>query len=164
MEHLTVELVHQFLSGQMHSADECRWRAHLDECARCRELVENERTWNSMLNLGEADDPAKPTAMERVLDRVEHVVPQRRTRRRRRLVALLGGWTLAALLTALLVWQVSYPPGTTDPDAATSVAHELRTETVAHLDELRALERDPWLLDDYETVKTLDDLIREYRP
>jgi hypothetical protein len=163
MDHLDVERARAYLRDRLAPADRQHWRQHLAGCARCRELLESERNLMAVLRLGEAEPTAGPRPDLRALvDEVEHLVltPEVEQRRRHRRLGLLG---VCAALAVLLAWQVQALWRARDAARAAAAEHE--TEYVArHLPALLALEREPWLRDDYEFVTALETLFREARP
>lgn len=165
MEHLTIELTHQFLNGQLDPPIQARWEKHLQTCERCRQLVEDERVFSHVLDLGdEAPPPGAPDPEQPSIGLGD--IRQRTPAGRRRQYALVIGGLLAdAALIVLLLLQ--FAVGAPEPDESASdlrVPAELQNQVAASLGALQTLERDPWLVDDYDTVKTLEILIASHSP
>ena len=82
-------------------------------------------------------------------------------RRRRQLVTAACAAT-AIMLTIALVLQLSgtsTSPSPADLAAELRISTEMQSKVVANLAALQALDRDPWLEQDYESVSLLDRLI-----
>ena len=162
MDHLTIELARGYLSGQLDQALRTECEAHLATCTRCRELVEAERAWGHVLELGEtrAEEPQSDSAELMAALRAEKV-QTRLAGQRRRLRTRVGVQTaITLLLAALLVYQLSRPGRSAATDSTPlPIAPDLQSHVIANLDALQALAKDPWLGEEYETVRMLEAFI-----
>lgn len=163
MAHLDTETAHQLLGGRLDSAASAAAEDHLKACSSCRDLVLRERTLLNMLKLDDRPD-ADVTALNRLLERIEVAEPggARRLRRRRRLTAAAG--VVVALTLTYGVYLFWPQPGPNHETArALGISRRQQTSIVARLDALSALQRDRWLIANYEAVASLDGHIREER-
>lgn len=157
MEHLDVQLARELLKAQLAPADQARWMSHVDHCPRCRELLTAERALLTVLHFDDPPPPVTTPDVDRVLERVSDGLRAAGSRLRRRAWLAGGEALLAGVLAALLVWQVVRVP-TAAQRVATElrVSAELQSKVVQHLNALRTLEAEPWLVDHFETVRALD--------
>lgn len=162
MDHLTVELVHRLLRGQLAPEEQRQWREHLRDCGRCERLLADERAMLRVLDLDAVPEtPTGPDA-QRVLDGVPQFKSAAAARRRRELGLAVVGGVLAVGLAALLAGQLlRRPPGPRELAAELGVSTALQNQVVANLTVLEALEQDPWLVEQLETVQALAKLITD---
>lgn len=162
MEHLTVEIAHALLAGTLPPDEEAAWRTHLLACQDCRALLAGEAALERVLDLGDAaPGPTEPDP-ERLARRLERLAPDapRRIRRRHTWTAL----EVAAVvgLAGSLGWQLARSTRAPEDVArALGVTPDLQRRVVNHLDALEVLASDPWLIEDYDTVRTLEQFIFE---
>ncbi len=165
MQHLDLELAHRFLQARLTPDQQRHWEQHLQGCERCRELVAAERALLAVLDLDAAAAVPPPATALRVPDEFAARDPQRARRRRWSIVFLAAEVLVATGLLAALVWQINQR---SDPAAALArelrITPEFQQQLLVDLPALLALERDPWLADDYDTVATLAQLIQERIP
>lgn len=154
--HLDVQIVHQLLAGQLPSDERARWLEHAAACARCRDMLDNERALMAVLDLGDASRPVDADEFSR---RVQVAAVADRPAR---LAPLLAAVAAVAVLGVLLAWQLRQRPS-----RAAVLADELRISptvqerTVSNLAALTVIQRDPWLCDEYEAAVTLERLITQ---
>ncbi len=163
MAHLDTETAHQLLGGRLDAAASAAAEDHIEGCSTCRDLVARERSLLNMLKL-DAGPEADATAMNRLLERVEAAEPggSRRLRRRKRLTAVAGVVVVLTLTYAVFSF---WPQPGRNQETARELGISLRQQAsiVARLDALSALQRDRWLIANYETVAALDEHIRKGR-
>jgi anti-sigma factor RsiW len=156
MEHLDADTARAFVAGELNAAARAQCEAHLEQCPACRELVERERNWPKLLRLDEGVAPATG-ALERTLQRV------RRNRFRcvgpRLLGPALVAGALAGFGLGLLIRAATAPAPAQRSAAALRISPEFQREMIADLDALAALQRDPWLAENYEAAQWLKQLI-----
>jgi predicted anti-sigma-YlaC factor YlaD len=71
-----VEIVTDYLEGTMQEADRCHFEAHLDECAYCRNYLEQMR--QTIAALGELrEESIPPDAREALLETFRGCLPMR---------------------------------------------------------------------------------------
>ena len=163
MDHLDVEIVHQLLSGRLDPTARANAESHLKDCGNCRDLVQRERSLLDMLRL---DDRSveDPSALGRLLDRVEEAEPGGAARRRHRRKLKMTARVVAVLAAA---WGVYWFRPQVDRNQETArvlgISVRQQMSIVSQLDALSAFGRERWLLANYETVVSLDELIREGR-
>lgn len=159
MEHLDLELAKGFLRGSLPPAAQQHWAEHVLACARCRTLVESERSLRAVLDLGESDlGGTKSSSLRALLEQVDQLspTPAASGRRRRQWASRLCG---CAVLLAALAWQ-TLSASSTHEHPEFEADRRVR-QAANHVVSLQALERDPWILSDYETVLVLERLIGE---
>lgn len=160
MEHLSVELAHRLVRGQLEPAAERQWNEHVRQCARCGRLIADERALRNVLDLDTAAEAAAAPDPDRVLDRVPVFQPALTARRRREIAFAAAAAVLVVGLVVLLGWQLAVgPPGRTALAAELGIPIELQNQVVASLSALDTLEQDPWLVEHYETVQMLAALV-----
>jgi len=160
MEHLSDELAHRLVRGQLDPAAERQWNEHVRRCPRCERLVADERALRSVLDLDAAPEAVAGPDPDRVLDRLPAFQSRQVARRRREigLVAMAG--VVLVMLALLLGWQLAVgPPGPGALAAELGIPAELQDQVVAHLSALDTLEQEPWLAEQYETVQMLATLV-----
>jgi hypothetical protein len=161
MDHLDLQLAHQYLRSALPPAEHRHWTQHLQGCPRCRELVAAERNLLAVLKL-DADAPPggraqTPVDADELLNQV-HNLPRRiapRVLRGVRLLAIIG-------LAVLLAWQYVHLQAARA--ALDAPAFEFESDVARNLPALRALAQDGALLADYETLDHLAELLREAPP
>ncbi len=162
MEHLDVQAAHRLIHGQLDDRERARHEAHLDVCKRCRDLLESERAFSNILRLA-PDSHAEPhTPAPTPSGRIEAAIDQMAGLRRRRLLLRALGGAIVVILALLLALQVSRGPARPRPAdlaAELRISPEMQDKVVDNLAALRALDRDPWLEHEYESVDLLDKLI-----
>lgn len=165
MEHLDVQLAHLLIHGQLGPAEQARWQAHIEGCARCGELLAAERALLAMLSLGDTTAvPASPD-IRHVLDQVTDLGRSAPGAARRKVIAVLGSFLLVIVLASVLAWQLRGAiKSWSEPVRESGVTHEEEEQVIAQLNGLVALEQDPWLANEYETVRTLERLIIDGEP
>lgn len=159
MAHLTIEIARQFLTSQLDPQTHAQWEGHIRSCQRCRNLIAAEQAWSNLLDLGDEEGAAsEPEPQEGASPlRVEELGA--RPRARRRLTTLAGVFT-TALFALLLVCQLASGPNTPSvPAESLRISPDLQSKVIANLDALLALEREPWLAYEYDTVRMLDTFI-----
>lgn len=165
MEHLDVELVRRLIEGQLDRQTETAWRRHITKCRRCQELLAAEQAWTKVLNLGKEPASAASEGRDRFLNRIADL-PLRAPTRRWPRAALTGAGLLTVVgLGVLLAWQmtrVSARPAALAQELRIPFA--LQNKVVANLDALVALDRDPWLAEQHDAVRTLEQLIAPRQP
>jgi hypothetical protein len=164
MRHLDAPLAQRLIRGQLAPAEKAHWERHILRCTRCREVVGAERAVMAILGVDPAPLTMPLPEVYDVLARVPGLRPDAAARRRLRALQLAGLLTVAAL-TLLLGWQIHRLPA----DAAAGrtearMAPELEQNLVSNWPALAALRTDPWLLDHYEAVLTLEQLLRRHQP
>jgi anti-sigma factor RsiW len=164
MEHLDIQLAHRLIRGQLDAEEHARWQGHLERCTRCRSLVAGERAWMTVLDLGEQPAPPTPSP-EGLIGRTGCLSLRASARRGPGLALAVVGGLIAIGLASTLAWQVT---GAADGPAAMAdelhIPPELQDRVVLNLHALATLDRDPWLVEHYEAVRTLEQLIAERRP
>ncbi len=161
MQHLDLQIAHQLLAGQLSAAAQAHWQAHVRECPRCRDLLAAERELKSLLTLGDHAEPpvATPPAEAWKAPSVAAISATAGQRRRARLT-LVAQCAMVVVLTLLLVWQVQRQPSESQRTATElHITAELQAQVVGNLGLLSTLETDAWLVEDGETVHTLEQLI-----
>lgn len=152
--HLDMERAGLLIRGELGPAEAARWAEHLEECAACQRVMEEERAMQSLLRLEGSGVGA--AAVERAVARLGDTFERERRRTWARQIAVLtAGAAAAALVVAwgVYVWQ--------GPDEAQRTAERLgisaalQRRIVTNLDQLETLDRNPWLSDDFETVVAL---------
>lgn len=159
MDHMDPELARGFAHGDLDPAAQARWAAHLKLCAQCRQLVAHERSWAGMLKLGD-ESPQLDGAVDRLLARVEPPGPPLSWWQRWR--AFLPAAALAGVLGIAIgvAWQLATTPSAAEDSAAElNISVQRQREIFIRLDALQTLRDDPWLADNFETVRWLDELI-----
>ena len=165
MEHLDVQLVHRLIRGQMDAATRARWAHHLRGCARCRDLVADERALMNVLNLDGGIAPAGSPTFENVLDQVPGLGAPTTSARRTRLLTSIAGLVAVLALAGLFAWQLrALPPGPAALAEELRIPADLQDKVVANLGALDTLQREPWLVEQYEAVHTLEQLIADKEP
>lgn len=163
MEHLDVQLAHQLIRGHLDPAASQRWQRHLEQCARCREIVAAERALLAVLGLASDASPPVAPAVDHIVDQVPRLSAG--SAQRHRSAVIVGELLVLALLAGMLIWQTGRP--TRGPDSLAAelrIAPELQTSVVQELSALAALRADPWLIDEYDAVETLQQLIAVRNP
>lgn len=165
MEHLDVQLAHRLLQGQLDPTVQARWQQHIEDCTQCSELLAAERALLTMLSLGDAAMvPASPD-IGRMLDQVPGLRPNASGRGRHLVWGTILGLVSIAALTLLLAWQLrSQADDESESARALGIPREEEEHVIVNLTTLAALERDPWLADEYETVRALERLITDQEP
>lgn len=162
MDHLTVERAHLLLRNQLAPDEERHWNAHLRDCGRCERLLADERAMLRVLDLDAVPGPPTGPDAQRVLDRVPQFKSAAAARRRRELGLVLAAGVLVVGLAALLAGQLlRRPPGPRELAAELGISAALQDQVVANLTVLEALEQDPWVVDQLETVQALAKLITD---
>lgn len=162
MDHLTVELAHLLLRNQLAPDEKRRWSEHLRDCGRCERLLADERAMLRVLDLDAVPDATKGPDAQRVLDRVPQFKSATAARRRRELGLTLAAGVLVVGLAGLLAGQLARrPPGPRELAAELGISTALQDQVVANLTTLEALEQDPWVVDQLETVQALAKLITD---
>lgn len=160
MQHLTTELARRLLADDLDPHDRARWRNHLRQCADCRRLLDDERAFGEVLELGDPPAPLTGLDLSSTLEQIEPIVPggaQRRLRRRRRtIVAAVGVVILSGLLVVQIV-STLHPADDLPTDL--HISPTIQQRVVARLDALLAVQREPWLADDLEAVRMLESLV-----
>lgn len=161
MSHLDIELARQLLGGRLSTDEAAKWRRHLAGCARCRDLLDNERAFAAVVNLGRTAPGAAP--LGRIDALMERVADPAGRRHRQRIIARVVLGAGALLLTFVLAWQLTRrPPGPAAIARELRIGPEEQAAVIANLDALQTLQREPWLADNYETVLSLEDhILRE---
>ena len=161
MEHLDVQLAHRLLNGQLDPATQAHWLQHADRCLGCHDLLANERALMAVLDLGQGPSRAPGArSLDRLLERVDQLAPGAPARRWSRNVLAIIAATAVVGLSLLLTWQLSR--ASAEPAAIAQelrITADLQNKVVANLDTLGSLADDPWLLDQYEAVCTLEQLV-----
>jgi hypothetical protein len=154
MEHLDAEVARGLATGSATPELRARWEPHLKVCDRCRALVARERNWAGLARLDQ-EPPDLGGGAERLLARMNLPSGGGRGFRRRLLALALAGLGGAA---GGLAYRLTTAPRA--PAVGPERAHPPR-ELLARLELLQVLQRDPWLLEDYETVRWMDGLLSE---
>ncbi|MGD8452416.1 MAG: hypothetical protein PVJ57_11405 [Phycisphaerae bacterium] len=160
MEHMNGETARGYARGALPPSAQAHWGNHLITCEQCRELVRRERTLIGWLRLDEAPSDAPAGALDRLLTRM-HEGRQRSWREWWR--AMLPGMSLALLLGAAvgLAYRLATAPPLTPVTAQGTAVTPVEQAASRKLDALVALDRDPWLIDDYEAVRWLETRLGE---
>ena len=161
MQHLDIESAHMLVRGQLSAAEETRWLRHADECARCRELLANERSVMKMLEL---DATPAPDGAEERFDAALGTLPQftaddaARWRRQTWLFgcALISVLVLSVLLVGQIRGRAAIPQATAEE---LHVSQTVQQEVVSKLDPLLTLLREPWVETEYETVRAFEQFV-----
>jgi len=167
MEHLNVQIAHQLMHGDLDGETEAHWRRHLESCDRCRKLLADERALLTMLDLALDETPNDQGGGVFAL---EDEYPARLTfelpsARRRRVLLALSSMLVVVMLAALLGWQTSASPAETAyRGGGGPVPEDLEEKVIANLNELAILGRDPWLVEQYGAIHTLEQLIADRKP
>ena len=165
MEHLDVQLVHRLIRGQMDAATRARWERHLRGCARCRDLVADERALMNVLNLDGGIAPAGRPSIENMLDQVPGLAAPNASARRTRLLTTTVGLVAVLASAGLFTWQLrALPPGPAALAEELRIPADLQGKVVTNLGALDTLRREPWLVEQYEAVHTLEQLIADKEP
>lgn len=159
MKHLTVELARRLIHGHLDAPARAHWERHLRDCPPCRALLARERAWSNLLDLGDpagappapGDGGPPPPAM---------AAPPPARPGRSRGSALLAAGLATAGLAAALGWQLA-AAGRAAERAAQElrVPRQLEAQVAANLPALVTLAHEPWLVEDYETVRALEELL-----
>lgn len=160
MEHLDIELAHRLVGGHLSPSARDRWLRHAERCARCQALLAQERTLQAVLDLSSVATPSPQASVDRLLERVEPLVPGSDRRRWRRRAWITVGLSLAVALTVLLAGQLRQRWS-----LAARLARELQItpamqdEIVANLDVLATLRDSPDIVEQYDVLQSLQQLI-----
>ncbi len=160
MEHLDVEHAHRLIRGQLDPQAQADCQRHLRDCPRCRDLVASERGFMAMVELGDTPPAGDGARVCRPVAQFAHLPGTAGAGRARALLRLFGGLAVVGALLWCLSWQLS--GNGVAPDAGKSmlpIPSELQNKTVANLDALIILARDPWLADRYEDIRTFQQLV-----
>jgi anti-sigma factor RsiW len=171
MEHLDLERAHRYVKGKLPPDQAAHWSAHLESCPQCQRLVADERAMLHVLEYGDAaaESRAEPPeqATGRLLERMATLGPDpARIRTRHRIIVGATGLVAVALIV-LLAWQLATPQHTlAQPTAAQDlrVPSALERRVIASLAALEHLRQDPWLIDEYEAVQRLEQLVASHEP
>ena len=164
MQHLDVELAHQLIRGKLPAADAAAWEQHLVLCDRCHELVSNERSWSSLLRLEQRAGEAERVSAERVLPRLESLIPgqaRRQQRRRRLLLGACGGCLV--LGAGAVAWRLLTPTPAQRLASELGITEAQQARIVSNLDALIVLRSDHWVADELSTVEMFEKLLRDER-
>jgi hypothetical protein len=115
----------------------------------------------TVLDLGQQPAPPNPD-VEGLIDRVNCLAPGASRRRGPGLGLAVVGGLVAIGLASTLAWQITRAAG--GPAALAEelrIPPELQDRVVLNFHALATLERDPWLVEHYEAVQTLEQLIAE---
>jgi hypothetical protein len=165
MAHLTVETAHALIAGTLPPNEVAAWQAHVRTCNTCRELLAGEEALTRVLDLGDNAPAPATTDPERLARRMERLAPDANRRIRRRLTWTVVEAAVAVALTGLLVWQfVRAARAPSDVARDLGISTDLQQRVIANLDALDVLTTDAWLVEDYETVRTLEQFIFEDGP
>lgn len=147
MEHLDAELARGLVTGSAPPEVRAHWEEHVRACPRCRALLARERQWAGLARL-DREPPELAGGAERLLARMH--LPADRRRYSRRVLAVV----LAALAGGAggLAYRLATAPAQV---AGPAMGPDLRPprELLARLELVQVLQRDPWLLEDFETVR-----------
>jgi anti-sigma factor RsiW len=164
MQHLDAELAHSLVRATLPPADAAAWEQHLRGCERCRRLVADERSWSNLLKLEQRDNSSVAAASERMLPRLEALVPgQARRMRQRRIAILIGSGLCAVTAVAAIVWRLATPTAAQRSAAELGIPEAVQARIVENLAAWQALRRDPWLPDELVTVETFEKSLRAER-
>ncbi|MCH8806251.1 MAG: hypothetical protein IH986_09210 [Planctomycetes bacterium] len=157
--HLDAELAHRFIKGRLDPDERRACVTHLSTCAECRGLVDEERGLSNLLKL--SDDPRHPEgAIERVLERLAAVAPQRAAQRRRQHRIAWVGYIATTVVVVLSAWSLTALSRETERVAADlGISPTIQRQVLKNLDALDTLRSDAWLADHYTTAITLDALL-----
>jgi hypothetical protein len=162
MEHLDILTAHRLIRGQLDASAQVQWRRHMEQCAHCRDLVTSERAFARVVDLSSQPAPAAAASVDAVLDRVPHFGPHRTRARRQQIAMLIAEVVLIVGLSGLLWWELRRGSAATEAlDSDLRISSPLQEQVIANLAALEVLERDPWLIDQYEAVRALERLITE---
>jgi anti-sigma factor RsiW len=163
MSHLDVEFAHRLIRGKLAPDESAAAELHLQQCDDCRRIVAEERAWSNLLKL-ETREPVGAAASERMLPRLESLIPEQARRRRRLRAALALGCGACVLTAALAIaWRAATPTESERMAADLAISEDTQARILAHLPALRALRSDPWLLDEHATVEMFDSLLAAAR-
>ena len=159
MEHMDSELAAEFAHGDLEADALVYWKNHLLSCRSCRELLERERSWTGLLKLDE-ELPMHTGGLDRLLERIAPLMDQHPYRQRlKRALPAVGLAIVLGCVLGLAFRMITSPSAAQRTAADLNISTELQRKVVAQLDALEILEHDPWLADDYETVRWLEQLI-----
>jgi anti-sigma factor RsiW len=162
MQHLDVELAHRLIRGKLPVNDAAAWEQHLVICESCNRLVASERSWSNLLKLEQRSSEAEMLTPERVLPRLESLIPGEASRRRRRQRQLVVGCAACvALAGAAIVWRATTSTVAQRLAVEAGISEAQQARLVSNLDALLALRGDPWVAEEFSMVETFEKLLHD---